>query len=115
MAVSGLPTRCSGHAINIANLALDMIDIVQEVNTNGRKMQVRSSTPRCKGGKKSSCSNADQVTMTCMQVTCETTQKVNMHRERNSTIQCPGARLSKFLKSFRARKAVSKTPTRLFC
>ena len=70
MAVSGLPTRCSGHAINIANLALDMIDIVQEVNTNGRKMQVRSSTPRCKGGKKSPCSNADQVTMTCMQVTC---------------------------------------------
>ena len=41
MAVSGLPTRCSGHAINIANLALDMIDIVQEVNTHGRKMQVR--------------------------------------------------------------------------
>lgn len=40
MAVSGLPTRCSGHAINIANLALDMIDIVQEVNTNGRKMQI---------------------------------------------------------------------------
>ena len=115
MAVSGLPTRCSGHAINIANLALDMIDIVQEVNTNGRKMQVRSSTPRCKGGEKPSCSNADQVTMTCMQVTWETTQEVNMHRERNSTIQCPGARLSKFLKSFRARKAVSKTPTQLFC
>lgn len=40
MAVSGLPTRCSGHAINIANLALDMIDIVQEVNTHGRKMQI---------------------------------------------------------------------------
>ena len=115
MAVSGLPTRCSGHAINIANLALDMIDIVQEVNTNGRKMQVRSSAPRCKGRKKSSYSNADQVTMTCMQVTCETKQKVNIHRERNSTIQCPGARFSKVLKSFRARKAVSKTPTRLFC
>ena len=44
MAVSGLPTRCSGHAVNIANLALDMIDIVQEVNTNGRKMQVRFLT-----------------------------------------------------------------------
>ena len=40
MAVSGLPTRCSKHAVNIANLALDMIDIVQEVNAQGRKMQV---------------------------------------------------------------------------
>lgn len=40
MAVSGLPTRCSKHAVNIANLALDMIDIVQEVNARGRKMQV---------------------------------------------------------------------------
>lgn len=41
MAVSGLPTRCSSHAVNIANLALDMIDIVQEVNAGGKKMQVR--------------------------------------------------------------------------
>jgi len=40
MAVSGLPTRCSKHAVNIANLALDMIDIVQEVNAQGRKMQI---------------------------------------------------------------------------
>ena len=40
MAVSGLPTRCTKHALNIANLALDMIDIVQEVNARGRKMQV---------------------------------------------------------------------------
>ena len=43
MAVSGLPTRCSRHAVNIANLALDMIDIVQEVNARGKKMQVYSS------------------------------------------------------------------------
>ena len=41
MAVSGLPTRCSSHAVNIANLALNMIDIVQEVNAGGKKMQVR--------------------------------------------------------------------------
>lgn len=40
MAVSGLPTRCTNHTANIANLALDMIDIVQEVNARGRKMQV---------------------------------------------------------------------------
>ena len=40
MAVSGLPTKCSKHAVNIANLALDMIDIVQEVNACGQKMQV---------------------------------------------------------------------------
>lgn len=40
MAVSGLPTRCSRHAVNIANLALDMIDIVQEVNARGKKMQI---------------------------------------------------------------------------
>lgn len=84
MAVSGLPTRCSGHAVNIANLALDMIDIVQEVNTNGRKMQVRSSTPQCEGGKKLSCSN-DQVTITNIQVTCETAEKVSMHHKRNRT------------------------------
>ena len=42
MAVSGLPTRCSRHAVNIVNLALDMIDIVQEVNARGKKMQVYS-------------------------------------------------------------------------
>lgn len=40
MAVSGLPTRCSKHAVNIANLSLDMIDIVQQVNARGRKMQI---------------------------------------------------------------------------
>ena len=43
MAVSGLPTRCSRHAVNIVNLALDMMDIVQEVNARGKKMQVYSS------------------------------------------------------------------------
>ena len=40
MAVSGLPTRCANHAVNIATLAVDMIDIVQEVNAGGKKMQV---------------------------------------------------------------------------
>lgn len=40
MAVSGLPTRCSRHATNIANLALDMSDIVQEVNAGGKKIQI---------------------------------------------------------------------------
>ncbi|PFX22669.1 guanylate cyclase soluble subunit beta-1-like [Stylophora pistillata] len=40
MAVSGLPTKCTNHTANIANLALDMIDIVQEVNAQGRKMQI---------------------------------------------------------------------------
>ena len=50
MAVSGLPTRCSRHAVNIANLALDMIDIVQEVNARGKKMQVCSSCCSPDGG-----------------------------------------------------------------
>ena len=40
MAVSGLPTKCSFHAQNIAFLALDMIDITAKLNAQGRNLQV---------------------------------------------------------------------------
>ena len=39
MAVSGLPERCNDHARKICNMALDMIEIVQEINTHKRKIQ----------------------------------------------------------------------------
>ncbi|EDO47084.1 predicted protein [Nematostella vectensis] len=40
MAVSGLPTRCDKHALNIANLALDMIDISKGMKAKGIQLQV---------------------------------------------------------------------------
>ena len=40
MAVSGLPERCNDHARKICNMALDMIEIVKEINTQERKIQV---------------------------------------------------------------------------
>ena len=40
MAVSGLPTKCSLHAQNIAFLALDMMDITAKLNAQGQNLQV---------------------------------------------------------------------------
>ena len=39
MAVSGLPERCNDHARKICNMALDMMEIVQEINTHKRKIE----------------------------------------------------------------------------
>lgn len=39
MAVSGLPERCNDHARKICNMALDMMEIVQEINSQERKIQ----------------------------------------------------------------------------
>ncbi|KAK3739118.1 hypothetical protein QZH41_010529, partial [Actinostola sp. cb2023] len=41
MAVSGLPTKCEKHGSNIANLALDMINIVKGVNAKGMQQQLQ--------------------------------------------------------------------------
>ncbi|XP_028400123.1 guanylate cyclase soluble subunit beta-1-like [Dendronephthya gigantea] len=40
MAVSGLPERCNDHARKICNMALDMMEIVQEINSQERKIQI---------------------------------------------------------------------------
>jgi hypothetical protein len=40
MAVSGLPTKCEKHGLNIADLALDMINVVKGVNARGSQLQV---------------------------------------------------------------------------
>lgn len=37
MAVSGLPERCNDHAFKICNMALDMMEIVREINTHGKR------------------------------------------------------------------------------
>lgn len=42
MAVSGLPTKCEKHAVNIAELALDMMDVVKGVNARGSQLQVKN-------------------------------------------------------------------------
>ena len=43
MAVSGLPNVCDTHALNIADLALDMADLAEEMNEDGTKIQVRKT------------------------------------------------------------------------
>ena len=40
MSVSGLPIKCERHAHNIANLCLDMQDIVEEIHVNEKRVEV---------------------------------------------------------------------------
>ena len=46
MAVSGLPTTSVSHARNIASLALDIVDAIQEMNVDGTMIQVPSKLVR---------------------------------------------------------------------
>ena len=41
MAVSGLPERCNDHARKICNMALDMMEIVSEIRSHKRKIEVK--------------------------------------------------------------------------
>lgn len=41
MAVSGLPERCNDHARKIGNMALDMMEMVECINSQKRKIQVK--------------------------------------------------------------------------